>query len=190
MSESPDLSQRLTYLDLGPSDLDLLQALRPLLEEHAGELVDTFYRHLQSFAPTRKLLRDPAVKKRLLAKQHEYLLSLAEPEFGEDFLERSRRLGSVHERVALEPRWYLGACALYFSMLAPLIQAAHPDDPDRTARTLVALQKRCTSASPSSPAGTWEPAPSTSPCSRPSFRRPIPMIPTAPRAPWSPCRSS
>ena len=58
MARSPDLEQRIAYLDLSPSDLELLAELRPILEEHAEALVATFYRHLLSFPATRKLLRN------------------------------------------------------------------------------------------------------------------------------------
>jgi hypothetical protein len=77
MPDARDLSQRLSYLSLEEADRELLADLRPLLEEHADDFVAAFYRHLLAFGPTRRLLRDPAVKERLLGKQREYLLSLA-----------------------------------------------------------------------------------------------------------------
>jgi signal transduction histidine kinase len=104
--------------------------------------VAAFYRHLLSFAPTRQLLRDPEVKQRLLAKQRAYLLSLARPSFDEQFVAERRRIGEVHQRIGLDPRWYLGAYALYQSLLTPLIwDAISKGDPERGARTSAALQK-------------------------------------------------
>ena len=60
------LTQRLAYLGFGDDDRERLAELRPLLEQHAPAFVAAFYRHLLSFQPTRELLRDPAVKERLL----------------------------------------------------------------------------------------------------------------------------
>ena len=141
MSETTPLSQRLAYLNLRKFDLELLADLRPVLEEHANDFVATFYRHLLSFEPTRHLLRDPAVKERLLSKQREYLLSLAGPTIDQEYLNSRRRIGEVHERVGLEPRWYLGAYALYFSILTPLVVERYVGDPSRASHTLIALQK-------------------------------------------------
>ncbi|HEX9813652.1 MAG TPA: protoglobin domain-containing protein, partial [Myxococcota bacterium] len=59
---SADLELRLGYLDLGPADLERLAALQPVLEKHATGLVDSFYHHLLSFSPTRRLLVDPGVR--------------------------------------------------------------------------------------------------------------------------------
>jgi signal transduction histidine kinase len=113
-----------------------------VLEKQADGLVAAFYRHLLSFAPTRKLLRDPAVKDRLLGKQREYLLSLAHPSFDPDFVVQRRRIGEVHQRIGLDPRWYLGAYALYQSLLTPVIwDLVAKGDPERGSRTATALQK-------------------------------------------------
>jgi signal transduction histidine kinase len=141
MSEPADLSQRLSFLGLSRGDLELLADLRPVLQKHADGFVAAFYRHLLSFEPTRRLLRDPVVKERLLAKQREYLLSLAGPTVDDDFIAERRRIGEAHERIGLEPHWYLGAYALYTSLLTPLIGEAYSGDPERGSRVLVALQK-------------------------------------------------
>jgi signal transduction histidine kinase len=141
VGESVDLSQRLAYLSLGRGDLELLTALRPIFEKHADNLVAAFYRHLLSFEPTRRLLRDAGVKERVLKLQRDYLMSLAGPTVDEAFLAQRRRIGAVHQRVGLEPGWYLGAYALYTALLTPHICEAYAGDPERGVRTLIALQK-------------------------------------------------
>ena len=118
---SADLSTRLEYLALTQDDLDELAKLRPLLESRADEFVAAFYRHLLVFESTRSLLSDPGVKDRLLKKQREYLLQLASGRIDERYVGERLRIGDTHERVGLEPRWYLGAYALYTSLLIPMI---------------------------------------------------------------------
>jgi signal transduction histidine kinase len=136
-----DLEQRLAYLNLRAEDFQALRGLREPLEKHADAFVAAFYRHLLSFQPTRELLRDPEVKARLLASQRAYLLSLAAPVVDEAFVAERRRIGEVHERVGLEPRFYLGAYALYLSLLTPIVCEVFSRDPSRAADVLVALQK-------------------------------------------------
>ena len=142
MAGSPDLELRLGFLDLGPADLERLTALQPTLEKHAAGLVDSFYHHLLSFSSTRRLLVDPGVRERLMGAQREYLLSLASPKIDASYLEHRRLIGEVHERIGLEPRWYLGAYALYLSLLIPLVHEAYPHDPLEASRIIVSLQKR------------------------------------------------
>lgn len=141
MPRSADLEQRLAFLDLQQSDLDRLADLRPLLEKYAPSFVAAFYRHLLSFPPTRQLLRDPKIKERLLKKQREYLVSLAGPTLDDAFVQQRRMIGEAHDRVGLEPRWYLGAYALYLSLLTPVVYDAYQHDPQKALATLSALQK-------------------------------------------------
>jgi signal transduction histidine kinase len=140
MKES--LEERLAFLVWEGSDLQLLAELEPLLERHAERFVAAFYRHLLSFEGTRDLLRSPEVKERLLKKQREYLLSLGATPVDDAYVEERLAIGRVHERIGLEPHWYLGAYALYFSLLSPLISEELRDDPARMTQTLNALVKR------------------------------------------------
>jgi signal transduction histidine kinase len=137
----PDLTARLEYLDLTKDELLLLSELRPMLLAEAEELVAAFYLRLLSFEPTRRLLRDPELRDRLLEKQRAYLLSLAGPTLDAQFVRERRQIGEVHERIGLEPRYYLGAYALYLSLLTPLVCRAFAGDQPRAERTLIALQK-------------------------------------------------
>ena len=141
MGADESLAHRLAFLGLQAEELRLLAELRPLFEAQADRLVSSFYRHLLSFAETRRLLTDPEVKDRLLAKQRQYLISLAGPSIDEEYVAERVRIGVVHERVGLAPRWYLGAYAHYLSLLAPLVHERLRSDPERAQRTVTALVK-------------------------------------------------
>ncbi len=141
MAISRDLQNRLRFLGFSESDREALAQLKPLLEEQADSLVDAFYRHLLTHPRTRQLLRDEAVRKRLLGQQKAYLLSLAGPRIDEEYVAQRRRVGEVHERIGLEPRWYLGAYAHYMSLLTPLVCEASHESPERAERTMIALQR-------------------------------------------------
>jgi signal transduction histidine kinase len=141
VSPGEDLSQRLAFLGIRETDLRALEALRPLFEVRGDAIVAAFYRHLLAFEPTRALLRDPEVKRRILVKQRQYLLSLAGPQIDEAYIEHRHKIGEAHERIGLEPRWYLGAYAFYFFLLAPMVSEHLRSDPLRAEQTLSALVK-------------------------------------------------
>ncbi|MBW2281859.1 MAG: hypothetical protein JRG76_02535 [Deltaproteobacteria bacterium] len=141
MAFSDDMASRLGYLDLTDDDRDALRGLRPLLEEHAESFVAAFYRHLLSFEATRVFLLDPQVKDRLLDKQREYLLSLGDASFDDDYVDGRIKIGEAHERVGLEPRWYLGAYALYLRLLTPIVIEHYAQRPGAAEGTLNALIK-------------------------------------------------
>jgi signal transduction histidine kinase len=135
------LEQRLQFLDIGAEDLELLAALRPVMEENADRIVSVFYRHLLSFSKTRHLLSDPRVKDRLLQVQKRYLVSLVPPRLDESYIADRLRIGQTHHRVGLEPRWYLGAYSLYFRLTVPLVSAHFRNHPLQAERAILALNK-------------------------------------------------
>jgi signal transduction histidine kinase len=131
----------LSFLELGEGDRANLVELRPLLEKHADAFVSAFYRHLLSFEETRALLADPDVKERLLVKQREYLISLADPTLDDAYFAQRHAIGQTHMRVGLEPRWYLGAYALYMRLLVPVIMEHWQRDLGAAERVINSLHK-------------------------------------------------
>ena len=115
MPTETDREIRLAFFELGEEDRRNLARLRPLLEKHADSFVAAFYRHLLCFEPARALLADPDVKDRLLVKQREYLLSLAEPGLDDDVLHSATRDRTDprprRSRAALLPRRVLAVHA-------------------------------------------------------------------------------
>ncbi len=139
---TPDsLKQRLTFLGWDEEDAETLRRLRPLMEKHADRFVESFYRHLLSFEPTRALLSDPEVKARLLGLQRTYLVGLTSGEFSDVYEAERLRIGETHLRVGLEPRWYLGAYALYMNLLVPVVGEHYRAEPGMAERTISALMK-------------------------------------------------
>jgi signal transduction histidine kinase len=135
------LENRLQFLDVTPEDRELLGSLGGIMEDHADHIVGVFYRHLLSFPETRQLLIVPAVRDRLLEKQKQYLISLAPPSLGPDYVAERLRIGETHHRVGLEPRWYLGAYSLYFRLIVPLIYGHFRGQPMLAERAVLALNK-------------------------------------------------
>jgi signal transduction histidine kinase len=118
------LAELLDFYGWSEVDRQALARLGPLIESNADHLVEAFYQHLCSFPATERLLQDPASVGRLRAEQRRYLLSLAGPEVDGAYVDDRRRIGAMHERIGLEPRWYIGAYALYLSLLTPKVLTA------------------------------------------------------------------
>ena len=133
--------QRLAFLGLTSNDAQLLQALRPVLEQHVDAVVDAFYSQLLKFPATAELLRDAKAIARLKQVQRAYLLGITEGKFDDAYFADRRRIGQAHERVGLAAQWYLLEYSLLFNLLLPLIRLHYSDDSNRTDATLVALGK-------------------------------------------------
>ncbi len=129
------------FLRFENKDQQLLKDLLELFTQHADEIVDEFYSHLLKFEETRALLTSEEVSTRLKSMQKEYLLSMVRGVYDEDYYESRLRIGRTHERIRLEPRYYLGTYALYLSLLYPLIFEKYRGDEDKLLNTLLALTR-------------------------------------------------
>jgi len=119
----------------------LLAELQATFERHADVFVERFYAHLEQHAELRRFLADPRMVRRIKGMQREYLLSLACGRYDEDYARGRLRIGKVHDRIGLDPEWYLGAYGLYMDLLVPLIHERFADDPQRGVRAGIALSK-------------------------------------------------
>lgn len=129
------------FLRFESKDQQLLKDLFDLFSEHADEIVDGFYSHLLKFEATRSLLTSEEVTTRLKAMQKEYLLSMVRGVYDEEYYESRLRIGRTHERIRLEPRYYLGSYGLYLSLLYPLIFEKYRGDEEKLLNTLLAFTR-------------------------------------------------
>ncbi len=134
-----DAARRRAYLDLTADDAAVLRDLRPIVAECHGALMADFYAHLERFNETAAFLPDGARMEQLERQQWRYLADLTGGRFDWNYVVDRLRVGVVHQRIGLEPRWYVGAYARY---LCSLVEHALPrlaDDPGRLVRVFVAL---------------------------------------------------
>ncbi len=99
----------------------LSAAIAPRIEE----IFDAFYAELATDPGKTTLLRDPATAARARdANLEHWKFLLANPP-GEEFKERSRRIGQTHVRVKLSPEIYIGAYGYFVKNFLRVILARH-----------------------------------------------------------------
>jgi signal transduction histidine kinase len=134
--------EQLGFFQLGPEDDRALQAQHELALRTVDEIVAAFYDHLLSFPPLADLLRaEPDRIARLQPLQRAHFMSLFEGSVDEAYFESRLRVGDAHQRIGLEPSWYIGAFALYLR-LALRTLTRETGDGQRILPVLEALVKR------------------------------------------------
>ena len=136
-----DLRTRLSFLRFSQEDEEHLKDLSEVFAPHIPAIVDSFYQHLQGFEETAALLTDKLIATRLLTAQQRYLERLTEGNYDQRYAEERSQVGYTHNRVGLEPRWYIGTYSLYLHLLIPLICQAYRDEPGRVQNAIFALTK-------------------------------------------------
>jgi rsbT co-antagonist protein RsbR len=128
--DEQEVTRRKEFLEFRQEDAQALRGLREAAEKYVDPVVEDLYRLFLSFDETRAFFGDPRVLERVKRLQKEYFLRLTEGDYGAAYVADRLRIGTVHERINLAPKWYLGAYSFYIRAVASrLLEAAGSDHP-------------------------------------------------------------
>jgi rsbT co-antagonist protein RsbR len=139
--DEQEVVRRKEFLEFKDEDVRRLRDLGPIGEKYATPVIDEFYRHLLSFEETKAFFRDPKLLERVKRQQKEYFLRLTEGDYGTAYVADRLRIGTVHERVGLAPKWYLGMYNFYLRSVANRMLEAFPDEPAKAFTAFLSLMK-------------------------------------------------
>jgi len=136
-----NVNLRKEFLEFRKEDADVLMGLNAMAEKYADPVIDDLYRHFLSFEETRAFFRDPKVLERVKQLQKEYFLRLTAGNYGSEYVANRLRIGTVHERINLDPKWYLGAYNFYLRAVANRLQETHGKDTQKAFSSFLSLMK-------------------------------------------------
>jgi rsbT co-antagonist protein RsbR len=136
-----EMERRKAFLELHPADVATLRQMDSLARQYADPVIEDFYRHIMSFKETADFFRDPATLRRVKQQQKQYFLDLTSGEYGREYTANRVRLGSVHQRINLATKWYLGMFNFYLRIVADRLLGAHPSEPRKAIDSLMSLVK-------------------------------------------------
>ena len=119
--DSAEIAARKAFLEFTDADAKLLQELHNRLVAEHHSVSEAFYNHLQRFPEIAPLLGDPVKLEQLKRTQTAYFDQLSEGKYGASYVESRLRIGSVHQRIGLSPKWYVGAYRKYLAELMPIM---------------------------------------------------------------------
>ena len=139
--DAAEVAGRKAFLEYTGDDVALLKGLHVRLESSRDAFSAAFYNHLLRFPEIVPLIGDAEKLERLKRTQSAYFSQLTEGEYGADYVEHRLRVGMVHQRVGLTPKWYIGAYRKYLSELMPIIFHLLDGDAEKSFATYNALLK-------------------------------------------------
>lgn len=136
-----DVTRRKEFLEFREEDAATLRKLNDIAKKYADPVIEDLYRHFLSHEETKAFFRDPQVLERVKRLQKEYFLRLTQGDYGSDYVADRLRIGTVHERINLAPKWYLGAYNFYLRSVAKWLQEAFAKKPEEAFSTFLSLMK-------------------------------------------------
>jgi rsbT co-antagonist protein RsbR len=116
--DEAELRSRKAFFEITDEDLARLAKLRSFAEKHTDDVVEAFYELIMTHPETRKFFAsDAALLRHVKKAQREYFLGLFAGRCDLAYVEDRLRVGAAHERIGLEPKWYLGAYRRYLELI-------------------------------------------------------------------------
>lgn len=137
--DAAEIARRREFFGIDDSIAPLVGELHALFANTSGELTGDFYERLLAQPELQALIGDPATLERLRRSLQRYFLSLTAGSYGDAYADERLRVGLVHYRVGLAPKWYIGAYRLYLERLLAVLRERSGKDEERFGRTLDAL---------------------------------------------------
>ncbi|WP_136419292.1 EAL domain-containing protein [Herbaspirillum sp. ST 5-3] len=135
------IDQRKAVLELTDADIALLRKVHDVLAPHQPALVNSFHSYLSKFPELQPLLGDAGVRERLKCAQVVYFNRLTEGDYDARYIKDRLRVGVVHQRIGLEPKWYVGAYRKYVTEVIPILAESMRDEPQQFFAAYKALLK-------------------------------------------------
>ena len=115
-----ELSERIEFLEISPRHREALAQFFGTMTTAMPSVLEAFYVKLKGSPPMARMFSgEPAMKKAAAAQTAHWKL-LFSAAFDQTYLDSAQKIGLIHSRIGLEPRWYLGGYAFVSRKLLTL----------------------------------------------------------------------
>lgn len=136
-----EVTQRKEFLEFGAPDIALLKNIHDQISGARLGFAEGFYEYLRGFDKLNELLRDDKTVARLKRAHDLYFSQLTEGEYNWEYVKNRLKVGAVHSRISLEPKWYVGAYRKYLSGMLQAVWNISKGDKKQFTSTFDALLK-------------------------------------------------
>jgi len=136
-----EIDRRKEYLYLSEADISALVSLREIIGENIDEIVEKFYEKILPFDEIDRVIGDAETLRRLKNHQRNYILSLFDGQYDEDYVHSRLRVGVVHKRIGVDPKFYVSAVYNLSDILRNTVISQNKKDCSSCESSLSAIEK-------------------------------------------------
>ena len=112
-----EIADKLKFVGMGEQQLAALKTLKGQIERSVGPALDRFYEQATSNPETARHFRDASHIGHAKQKQVDHWNLIANGAFDQNYIDGVTRIGKVHAKLGLEPKWYIGGYSLILDEL-------------------------------------------------------------------------
>ncbi|MET1411073.1 globin-coupled sensor protein [Roseibium sp. HPY-6] len=133
-NETEVFARRLQFAHIDDEVVADLRSLWPVIEKNIDGILSGFYDHLRQYPEVSEMVGDQ--QNRLESAQKAHWEKLFNQGFDRDYVESINRIGRVHSRIGLEPKWYIAGYQFVLVRLQDLFVRKFRFSPARLSRSL------------------------------------------------------
>jgi len=114
------LEHRMNFMGLGQASAGY-RAMAPIVQAALPKALDAFYDRVRAEPATRRFFQNEGHISAAHSAQQDHWRAIIEGRADENYAESVRRIGRVHARIGLEPRWYIGGYSVVLAYLTRAI---------------------------------------------------------------------
>jgi len=118
------INERLAFMRLEGEAVQALRRARPLIMEALPPALDDFYGQIETHPETRRFFSDREQVVSAKRRQVRHWEKISTGEFDGDYVAAVTKVGEIHARIGLAPRWYIGGYALLLESLIKAVLTA------------------------------------------------------------------
>lgn len=127
MSKNDTLHDRLSFMKLSEETRASLKAVKPIINGELPALLDVFYKQVRAFPETSKFFSGQSQVDGAKSRQLKHWDVISSGQFDQSYVGAVTKVGEIHARIGLEPRWYIGGYALLLDgLVAAILKARWP----------------------------------------------------------------
>ena len=140
-AESTSSVERLHFMQIDEQTRSSLREFSPFLEKEIDGILDSFYSYIASHNNLENLFSNPDHIALIKKAQRSHWIDLFQGKFDDEYFQRVQRIGMAHDKVGLEPRWYIGGYNFALCKMISIIQKYYGKKPDKAAAITQAVIK-------------------------------------------------
>ncbi|MBU0726895.1 MAG: globin-coupled sensor protein [Alphaproteobacteria bacterium] len=127
MSVNSDLQDRLKFLNIDAATCTLLRQIKPALDAVLPHILDEFYKHIAQYPAVSHFFQNPEIRRHAQTAQVRHWQLILSGNFDETYVASVRKIGMAHNKLGLEPRWYIGGYAHLTSAMQRFVSDNYKD---------------------------------------------------------------
>ena len=124
MSNLKNLTERLNFMQIGAQVQNRLRSAKAIVMGALPEALEAFYAHMRAVPETAKFFATEDLIRHAKGKQHGHWDLITNGRLDEAYADAVTRVGEVHAKIGLEPRWYIGGYIIVLEAMLHAVVAA------------------------------------------------------------------